>query len=156
MPDMTLGPGGEAIVTSNVVPILWTIDPETLAVTEHPLALDADGGKDVGFSAIVYSPDHAAYFAVSGLHGTLWRIDLRLERAEKVALSTPLHAACHAAVPRRGGVASDRAGAELFVGGTEANWIVDVALGHRSGYVRKTPCAELPWQLRHLAVSCAG
>lgn len=41
-PDLALGPGGEAVVTSNVVPILWRIDPETLAVSVHELVLDSD------------------------------------------------------------------------------------------------------------------
>ena len=78
------GPKGEAVVTSNVVSTLWRIDPQTLAVTEHPLALDADAGRDVGFSSLIYSPRHAAYFAVSGAHGSVWRIDTRLQRAQKV------------------------------------------------------------------------
>src|SRR5512134_3582514 len=38
-PDMALGPKGEALVTSNIVPTLWRIDPDTLAVSVHPLAL---------------------------------------------------------------------------------------------------------------------
>jgi hypothetical protein len=41
-PDLALGPGGEAVVVSNVVPMLWRIDPETLAVSVHELILDSD------------------------------------------------------------------------------------------------------------------
>jgi hypothetical protein len=41
-PDLALGPGGEAVVVSNVVPMLWRIDPETLAVSVHALILDSD------------------------------------------------------------------------------------------------------------------
>ena len=37
--------------------------------------VDADTDKDVGFSGLTYSERNGAYFAVSGLHGTLWRID---------------------------------------------------------------------------------
>jgi len=33
-PDLALGPDGEAVVSSNIVPVLWRIDPKTLAVTE--------------------------------------------------------------------------------------------------------------------------
>ena len=86
-PDLAVGPKGEAVITSNVVPTLWRVDPETLAVTEHPLALDEDGGRDVGFSGLVYSPKHAAYFAISHAHGTLWRIDTQLKRAQKIAFT---------------------------------------------------------------------
>jgi hypothetical protein len=46
LPDLALGPGGEAVITSNAVPTLWTVDPETLAVAVHPLALDADTDKE--------------------------------------------------------------------------------------------------------------
>jgi hypothetical protein len=83
-PELAVGPKGEAVVTSNVVSTLWRIDPQTLAVTEHPLALDADAGRDIGFSSLVYSPRHAAYFAVSAAHGSLWRIDTQLQRARKL------------------------------------------------------------------------
>src|SRR5262249_33609396 len=96
-PDLALGPRGEALVTSNVIPIVWKIDPETMAVTEHPLALDADTDKDFGFSGLTYSSEQDAYFAVSGTHGTLWKIDAQLTRAEKVALSGPIYSPCRVA-----------------------------------------------------------
>lgn len=83
-PELAVGPKGEAVITSNVVPTLWRVDPETLAVTEHPLALDADADKDVGLTRLVYSPKHAAFFAVSHAHGSLWRIDTQLKRAQKI------------------------------------------------------------------------
>jgi hypothetical protein len=89
-PDLALGPNGEAVVTSNVVPVLWRVDPHTLAVSVHPLALDADADKDVGFSALVYSPEQGAYFGVSHAHGSLWKIDAQLRRAQKIALPTLL------------------------------------------------------------------
>ena len=47
-PDIAIGPRGEAVVTSNVLPIVWKIHPETLAVSVHRLQLDADHDKDVG------------------------------------------------------------------------------------------------------------
>ena len=89
-PDLALGPKGEAVVTSNVVPVLWRVDPQTFAVSVHQLALDADADKDVGFSALVYSPEHGAYFGVSHAHGSLWKIDAQLKRAQKIALPTLL------------------------------------------------------------------
>ena len=87
-PELAVGPKGEAVITSNVLPTLWRVDPVTLAVTEHPLALDADTDKDVGFSRLVYSPKHAAFFAVSSAHGTLWRIDTQLKRAQKIGFTS--------------------------------------------------------------------
>jgi hypothetical protein len=153
MPDLALGPTGEAVVTSNVVPIVWKIDPETLAVTEHPLALDADADKDVGFSGLTYSPQHDAYFAVSAAHGSLWKIDTELSRGEKIELSTAVRGACRLAMggrvlPQAGGGAVG-----LCVGSTQMNWTIDVMPAERSGHVRGVPCMELPWQFRQLALS---
>lgn len=100
-PAIAIGPRGEAVVTSNVLPVLWKIDPQTLAVTVHNLELDADSDKDVGFSGLVYSAGDNAYFAVSELHGTLWRIDPLLRRAQKFALSEPLRGACSMSMQRQ-------------------------------------------------------
>lgn len=93
-PAIAVGPRGEVVVTSDVLPVLWKIDPQTLAVSVHRLQLDADTDKDVGFSGLTYSERNGAYLAVSGLHGTLWRIDPLLRRAQKVGLSEPLRGAC--------------------------------------------------------------
>jgi hypothetical protein len=111
MPDLALGPKGEVIVTSNVVPKLWRVDAESLAVTVHALELDADNDKDVGFAGLVHSPLHAAYFAVSQLHGSLWMIDSTLQRGRKLALedladssagieTAFIRAACGSTAPR--------------------------------------------------------
>ena len=87
LPDLALGPNGEALITSNVVPTLWRIDADSLAVSVHRPVLDADTDRDIGFSGLVYSARHAAYFATSYPHGSVWRIDGRLERASKLPLS---------------------------------------------------------------------
>src|SRR5262245_61781873 len=78
-PDLALTPDGSAIVTSNVVPTLWKIHPDTFAVSVLEPVLDADTDKDVGFSGLAYSSEHDAFFAVSGVHGSLWRIDTLLK-----------------------------------------------------------------------------
>jgi hypothetical protein len=93
-PAVATGPRGEAIVTSNVLPVLWKIDPDTLAVSVHRLELDADNDKDVGFSGLVYSARSGAYLAVSELQGSLWRIDPLLRRAQKMALAEPVRGGC--------------------------------------------------------------
>jgi hypothetical protein len=96
-PVVATGPRGEAVVTSNVLPVLWKIDPDTLAVSVHRLQLDADADKDVGFSGLAYSERDGAYFAVSEPHGSRWRIDPLLRRAQKIALSEPIRASVQAA-----------------------------------------------------------
>lgn len=83
-PSVAVGPTGELIVTSNVVPTLWRVDRRTLAVTVHTLKLDADADKDVGFSNIVFVPEQQAYLAVSGIQRTLWRIDRNLTTGTKL------------------------------------------------------------------------
>ncbi len=84
-PNLAVGPKGEVVITSNVVPTLWRIDPRTLAVTAHPLSLDTDSDKDVGFAAIVYSAEQSAFVAYSELQRSVWKIDPQLKTAQKVA-----------------------------------------------------------------------
>lgn len=84
-PDLAMGPDGEAVVTSNVVSSLWRIDPRTFAVTMHDVQLDADTDKDVGFAALVYSPEQAAFFAYSEAPPAVWKIDRQLSRGTKLA-----------------------------------------------------------------------
>lgn len=83
-PDLALGPDGEAVVTSNVVPVLWRIAPRTLAVSRHELTLDTDTDKDVGFSRLVYSAEQRAFLAASETDASTWRIDPSLDKASKI------------------------------------------------------------------------
>jgi len=137
-PDIALGPRGEVVVTSNVLPVLWKIDPETLKVSVHRLELDADTDKDVGFSGLVYSERNGAYFAVSELHGSLWRIDPLLRRAQKIALSAPARGACAVSVQRE-----ERPSrfSRLCVQGKSINLAPD----QRSAYVQPAGCASNPF-----------
>jgi len=84
-PALTLGPSGEVVVTSNVIPTLWRIDGETLAVTVHPLSLDVDRDKDVGFAAVVYVAEERAFLAYSQTQRSVWKIDASLRTATRVA-----------------------------------------------------------------------
>jgi streptogramin lyase len=83
-PSLAVGPDGEAVVTSDVMPTLWRVDPRTLAVTRHELKLDADNDKDVGFFDLAWEATEGAYFAASTADGALWRIDRELKAARKV------------------------------------------------------------------------
>ena len=83
-PDLALGPQGEVLITSNVVPTVWRIDPRTLAVTVHSLALDVDADKDVGFAALVYSAEQLAFIAYSDVQRSTWKVDATLQSAVKI------------------------------------------------------------------------
>jgi hypothetical protein len=98
-PDLAIGPNGEAVISSNVVPALWRVDPVTLAASKHDLAIEDDEGRDIGITALAYSAQQGAYFAVSPSHGSLWRIDPLLRRAQSIPLSAPLPKACGLAIP---------------------------------------------------------
>jgi hypothetical protein len=137
-PDIALGPQGEAIVTSNVMAVLWKVHPKTLAVSVHRLQLDADTDKDVGFSGITYSERAGAYFAVSEHHGSLWRIDPLLRRAQKVAVAEPFRGACAVAIQRQ-----ERASlfSRLCVHGRAESWLVHLAADQRSAYGRAAGCS---------------
>lgn len=143
-PDIAIGPRGEAVVTSNVLPVLWKIDPETLAVSVHRLELDADTHKDVGFSSLAYSRRHGAYLAVSELTGSLWRIDPLLRRAQKIPLSEPVYGACAVSIPRQ-----ERTSllSRLCLHGEKGSWLVTFAPDQRSAYVHTAGCAADPFAM---------
>ena len=105
-PALAVGPNGEAVVTSDVVPTLWRVDPRTLAVTRHELKLESDNDKDVGFVDLAWEAKQGAYFAVSTADGALWRIDRELKAARKVGARSP-GATCRGSLgyllPRLGG-----------------------------------------------------
>ena len=86
-PALAVGPKGEIVVTSNVIPTLWRIDAETLAVTTHPLVLDSDQDKDVGFAAVVYAPEQRAYIAYSETTRSTWQVDASLRGASRLAVN---------------------------------------------------------------------
>ena len=136
-PDLALDARGAAVISSNIAPVLWRVDPAKGEVTTHELALDADNDKDVGFSGLVYAAEQGAFFAVSSVQGSLWRIDSLLRKAQKIPVSTSLEHAC--------GLALDRTKTRRTVvlcargddGGARA---VHLAPDQRSAYVRADGC----------------
>ena len=135
-PAIAVGPGGEVLVTSDVVPTLWRIDPASLAVTTHEPVLDAESDRDVGFTGLVYSRIHTAYFAVT-YYGSLWRIDPLLRRAQRIALDTPVAGACHITLRKPEG----HRPSALCVLGSDGMVAIELAPDQRSGNVRLTlPC----------------
>ena len=137
-PDLALDERGAVVVTSNVAPILWRIDPQTRAVSRHELVFDADHDLEVGFSGLTYAADQGVFFAVSATYGSLWRIDPLLRRAQKIALSEPLRNACALSIER----AKTRRTVTLCVPGLPEARRVRLAPDQRSAYVRREPCLE--------------
>lgn len=88
-PSLALGPKGEALVFSDVLPVLWRIDPDTLAVSRHEVALEGGAGMDIGFSTFAYSATLDSFLAVACSRGTVWRVDPSLKTAQGVLLSSP-------------------------------------------------------------------
>jgi len=89
-PTLALGPGGDVLVTSDIMPFVWRVDPRTRAVSVHRPALNAHQDKDFGFTSIAYSPKDGAYVATSSMPNARWRLDASLTRAELVS-SLPLN-----------------------------------------------------------------
>lgn len=134
-PDLAIDAQGDAVVTSNIVPVVWRVEPAKAQVTRHELVLDADTGKDVGFTGLTYAADQNAFFAVSAIHGSLWRIDPLLRRAQKIPVSAPLTDACGLAVERT----RTRRTVVLCVEGFRT---VHLTPDQRSGYVFARRCAQ--------------
>lgn len=142
MPDLALGPNGEAVVSSNVLPWLWRIDPDTLAVSKHELALDPESGKEIGFSGLAYSEKKRAFIAMGSADGSLWWIDRSLQRAERVSLSAPIPPACEIVIGHRTTIEQKLAAAiRLCVETGPGGWTVDLAPHQRFGHVYARSCS---------------
>jgi hypothetical protein len=83
-PDVAFDAAGTVFVSSDVLPVLWRVDPQRFEVTRIELSLDADADKDVGFTGLSFAGDGIA-IAAGATFASLWRIDLHAARASKVA-----------------------------------------------------------------------
>ena len=101
-PDLALDAAGDAYVSSNVVPVLWRIDGQTFEVTRIELVLDADHGRDVGFSALSVASE-GRLLAASTLAGSLWAVDPHAATAKKLLAFKPQAGACDNPWPARSG-----------------------------------------------------
>lgn len=143
LPDLALGPKGEAVVTSEGSPTLWRVDPDTLAVSVHPLALSDDANKQIGFSGLVYSARQKAYFATSFQHGSVWRIDPGFTRAQKVSLSERLPEPCGITLDQRGSYLVSSGRSDLCILTRYGGWSIAFVPDGRSAYVRAASCTDL-------------
>ena len=82
--DLALAPNGAALVTSNVVPTIWEINPEDMTVRQHRLSLNADNDKDVGFTGLAFGPDGRDLIGTSSMLGSAWKLDLDAGTAHKL------------------------------------------------------------------------
>ena len=94
----------------------------------------------MGFSGFTYSERHGAYLGVSEQHGSLWRIDPLLRRAQKIALSEPVRGACSISMqrPQRPSMVS-----RLCLHGKSVNLAPD----QRSAYVQAASCVPATFAL---------
>jgi hypothetical protein len=83
-PDMVLSRSGAVIVSSNVEPVLWRIDPERFEVSRIDIVVDSDKDKDFGFTALSWISDEKTLYAMSTVAATQWRIDLDTATATKL------------------------------------------------------------------------
>lgn len=83
-PAIALGPGGDVLVTSNVLPTIWRIDHRTLATTTHEPVLDQDKGRDIGFTRLRWSQKLGSFVGSTDL-GETWYVDRDLSRARKIS-----------------------------------------------------------------------
>jgi sugar lactone lactonase YvrE len=149
LPDLGIDRGGNVFVSSAMQPKLVRIDAKTLGVTSHALELDADKGKDFGFSAIAFGADGASLYGASATMGTLWKIDVTKGTGEKVSLEHPVWGACAMHVTRPDAFGSADSNVVLFVasgfrGGVQRVELSRRGLPHRITRVRMTAPVSVP------------
>jgi hypothetical protein len=87
-PGLALDASGTAFVSSNVLPVLWRIDPH-FGIARIAVTLDSDSDKDVGFTGLAFAAD-GVLTAGGATFSSHWRIDLEAARATKLpSLPTP-------------------------------------------------------------------
>jgi hypothetical protein len=106
----------------------WKIDPDTLAVSMHVLAPDADLDE----RGLPPSPIRPSTLrtAISGLQGSLWKIDRPLTRKQKIRALGAMPKACGVAVS-----AAEAKQLGRLCPGRQGDWTVQLASD------RPTPCA---------------
>lgn len=139
-PGLILGPAGELIVSSDVLPWLWRIDPKTLQATIHRPRLDADHEMDVGFASFEYAPHRGVFFGIDHWHGSLWEVDPDLETARKVVLDQPVRRACKVNEPSTGFRGGDSPVQSLCVQTVLGDRRIDLSPQSLTGRVVESVC----------------
>jgi len=102
LPDLALDSSGTAFVSSNVLPVLWRIEPQRYEVTRIELALDTDTDKDVGFTGLSFAGD-GTLLAAGAMAAALWQIDTSAASARKIASYPSVPGGCDPATLVRAG-----------------------------------------------------
>ena len=87
-PDMLLDRSGAVLVSSNSEPVLWRVSLERF-VERFEVRVDDDHGRDMGFSALEWSPDGRTIEALDASTRSPWRIDLASLEATRVEVAQP-------------------------------------------------------------------
>ncbi len=101
-PDIAFDATGTVFVSSDVLPVIWRVDPERFEVTRIELALDADRDKDIGFTGLSFASD-GIVIAAGATVPSLWRIDLNRASASKIASYPASARACEPGALLMGG-----------------------------------------------------
>lgn len=87
-PGLVIEPSGSALISSNVLPVLWRVGSERFELTRIDVELDSDTDKDIGFSSLSLASD-GILLASGSTVSSQWRIDLARARATKLATQAP-------------------------------------------------------------------
>lgn len=98
-PDLAIAPDGAIVLSSNVVPMLWRVDPATDRAVAVPLALAHDEGREVGFTALRFVAP-GVLEARGTFDASRWRIDLHQGVATRLSVGQATACQEHAAPPR--------------------------------------------------------
>ena len=87
-PDMVLDRTGAALVSSNITPMLWHIDPDSFNVTRIDIKLQTRENWDTGFSGLAYTAD-GALFGVTSFASSLWLLNISEAKATPIEPANP-------------------------------------------------------------------
>lgn len=79
-PDLLVEAGGTVLVSSNIVPALWRVDPEASSTTELELELHPETSRDFGFTTLRFAQNGALH-ASGSIDRSRWQVDLLNRRA---------------------------------------------------------------------------
>ena len=83
-PELAIGPTGSAYVTSNILPVLWRIDPASMRVERLDFSVEDDPLRDFGFTGLGWSADGSTLYATSTVDGAAWHLDPATLRATRI------------------------------------------------------------------------
>lgn len=98
-PAMIVDRAGAVIISSNVLPVPWRIDPNAFTVRRYELQLDLGNELEVGVTGLAAANEEGIVLAYTGLSGSLWRVELSSGKATKINLSRPF--GCGSSTPTK-------------------------------------------------------